>query len=130
MKGRLMRHSGATNPRDRSNALWGRGSQGETRSNALWGRGGRRAGVATAMVVLFAMASVAGATTRDNGSGSGQYGSLKACVPDTLLSAIQQNPTQSFDVILQGDRKQGARGLIQKILAYQRASIGEDGPIP
>ena len=120
-----MRHSGATKFSHRSNALWGRGSQGETRSNALWGRGGRRAGVAIAMIAMFATASVAGAALRDNGSGSGQYGNLKAYVPDTLLSSIEQNPTQSFDVILQGDRKQGARGFIQKILADQSGSSDE-----
>ena len=121
-----MRHSRANNLGDRSNALWGRGSRGEQRSNALWGRGGRRAGVATAMVVVFAMASVAGAGLRDNGSGGGQYGHLKAYVPDTLLSAIQQNPGQSFDVILQGDPKQGAHGFIQKILADKSGSSDEN----
>jgi serine protease AprX len=121
-----MRHSRATNRSDRSNALWGRGSQGETRSNALWGRGGRRAGVTLAMVAMFATASVAGAALRDNGSGGGQYGNLKAYVPDTLLSAIEQSPTQSFDVILQGDRKQGARGFVQKILADQSGSSDEN----
>ena len=121
-----MRQSRATNRSDRSNALWGRGSQGETRSNALWGRGGRRAGVAIAMIAMFATASVAGAALRGNGSGSGQYGNLKAYVPDTLLSAIQQNPTQSFDVILQGDRKQGARGFIQRILADQSSAVDEN----
>ena len=78
------------------------------------------------MVVLFAMASVAGAATRDNGGGNGQYGNLKAYVPDTLLSAIQQNPTQSFDVILQGDRKQGAHGFIQKILSDQSGASDEN----
>jgi serine protease AprX len=77
------------------------------------------------MVVLFAMASVAGAGTRDGGGGNGQYDNLKAYVPDTLLSAIQQNPTQTFDVILQGDRRQGARGFIQKILADQSGSGDE-----
>jgi hypothetical protein len=77
------------------------------------------------MVVVFAMASVASAGLRDNGDGGGQYDQLKAYVPDTLLSAIQQNPTQSFDVILQGDRKQGARGFIQKILADQSGSSDE-----
>ena len=120
-----MRHSRATTGNDRSNALWGRGSRGESRSNALWGRGGRRAGAAMAMVVLFARAAVAGATVRDNGGGTGQYGNLKAYVPGTLLSAIQQNPTASFDVILQGDRKQGAHGFIQKILADQSGSSDE-----
>jgi serine protease AprX len=119
-----MRHSRANNLGDRSNALWGRGSRGESRSNALWGRGGRRAGVTTAMVVVFAMASVAGAGLNGNGNdnGNGQYENLKSYVPDTLLSAIRQNPRQSFDVILQGDRKQKAHGFIQKIVADKSGS--------
>ena len=121
-----MRHSRANNVGDRSNALWGRGSRGESRSNALWGRGGRRAGVATAMVVVFAMASVAGAGLKGNGNGNdngnGQYDNLKSYIPTTLLSAIQQNPRQSFDVILQGDQKQKAHGFIQKIVADRSGS--------
>jgi serine protease AprX len=120
-----MRHWRAETRSERSNALWGRRSQGESRSNALWGRGGRRAGVAISVVVLFATASVAGAAgLRSNGGG--QYGNLKAYVPDSLLSAIQQNPTQSFDVILQGDPKQGAHGFIQKILSDQSGSSDEN----
>src|SRR5438132_12158909 len=103
-----MRHLRATTSSDRSNALWGRGSRGESRSNALWGRGGRRAGVATAMVVVFAMASVAGAGLKDHSGGDGKYGNLKSYVPDTLLSAIHQNPGQSFHVTLPGARKQSA----------------------
>ena len=51
--------------------------------------------------------------------GNGKSGNLKSYVPDTLLSAIQQNPKQSFDVILQGDTKQKAHGFIQKILGGQ-----------
>jgi len=78
------------------------------------------------MVVVFAMASVAGAGLRDNGSGGGQYGHLKAYVPDTLLSAIQQNPGQSFDVIVQGDLKQKSHGFIQKILADKSGSSDEN----
>jgi serine protease AprX len=78
------------------------------------------------MVVVFAMASVAGAGLRDNGSGNGKYGNLKAYVPDTLLSAIQQDPGQSFDVIVQGDPKQKALGLIQKILADKSGSSDEN----
>src|ERR1700730_10024146 len=121
-----MRHSRANNVGDRSNALWGRGSRGESRSNALWGRGGRRGGVATAMVVVIAMASVAGAGLKGNGNGNdngnGQYDNLKSYIPTTLLSAIQQNPRQSFDVILQGDQKQKAHGFIQKIVADRSGS--------
>src|SRR5436305_2683247 len=109
----------ANNCGDRSNALWGRGSRGESRSNALWGRGGRRAGAVVAtFTVVFAMAASATAACIGGGNGNGNGGgaSLKSYVPNTLLSAIQQNPKQSFDVILQGDRKQKAHGFIQKIL--------------
>src|SRR6184192_4312292 len=99
---------------DRKNALWGRGSRGEQRSNALWGRGGRRAGVAVAsLVVLFAMA--AGATA-DNGNGSGSSGGgLKAFVPVELRDAIVQNAGQTFDVIVQGDKKGTASGFYKKL---------------
>jgi serine protease AprX len=123
-----MRHSGADSGH-RSNALWGRGSRGESRSNALWGRGGRRAGVATAMVVVFAMASVAGASLNGSGNGNGKYGNLKSYVPDTLLSAIQQNPGQSFDVILQGSPKQNnerSHGFVQKIVGDKSGSSSEN----
>src|SRR6059058_3478488 len=97
-----MRHRASSD--DRSNALWGRGSRGESRSNALWGRGGRRAGVAVSMLAVFAMASVASAgvaSLKDNGGTLG----LKAYVPYTLLSQAQQSPSQTFDVIVQGDKK-------------------------
>jgi serine protease AprX len=77
------------------------------------------------MVVVFAMASVAGAGLKDNGSGN-KSGDLKAYVPDTLLSAIQQNPQQTFDVIVQGDPKQKAHGLIQKLLANKSGSSDEN----
>jgi serine protease AprX len=111
---------------DRSNALWGRGSRGESRSNALWGRGGRRAGAVVSVVAVFAMASVAGAGLNGGGSGSGKYGDLKSYVPDSLLSSIAQNPNQSFDVILQGDRKQGAHGFIQKVLNDKSGSSDQN----
>src|SRR5437764_416417 len=109
-----MRHSRA-NYGDRSNALWGRGSRGESRSNALWGRGGRRAGAAVAMVAVFAMASVAAAgITSKNDKGGGKY-DLKAYVSPDLLSAIQQNPSQTFDVIVQGDKKGTSRGFYKQL---------------
>src|SRR4051794_27381608 len=108
-----MRHSRA-NYGDRSNALWGRGSRGESRSNALWGRGGRRAGVAVAMVVVFAMASVAGAGVSSLKSNTGGNG-LKAYVPTELQSVIQQNPSQTFDVIVQGDKKGTSNGFYKQL---------------
>src|SRR5438445_4035378 len=129
-----MRLNRANTCGDRSNALWGRGSRGESRSNALWGRGGRRAGAVVAtFTVVFAMA--ASATAAGTGSGSGNSGSgggnsLKSYVPDTLLSAIQQNPKQSFDVILEGDRQQQAHGFIQKILQDTTGNASDENIAP
>src|SRR5439155_591942 len=94
-----MRHSRAESG-DRSNALWGRGSRGESRSNALWGRGGRRAGALVAsLTVVFAMAAgatAAGLSTQASSSGA----ALKAYVPVSLGDAITQTPDQTFDVIV------------------------------
>jgi len=112
---------------DRSNALWGRGSRGESRSNALWGRGGRRAGSAVAsfavVCALTASATAAGAGSNGNGK---SFGNLKSFVAPELLSSIQQNPRQSFDVILQGDRKTKSHGFIQKILQDKSGTSDEN----
>jgi serine protease AprX len=119
------------NSGDRSNALWGRGSRGESRSNALWGRGGRRAGALVATVSVFALASVASAGM-GNGNGGGNSlhnwrgGDLKSYVSPDLLSAIQQDPKQHFDVILQGGRSVTAHGFVQKILASKSGSSDEN----
>src|SRR5665213_40427 len=107
-----MRLNRATSTEDRSNALWGRGSRGESRSNALWGRGGRRAGAAVAsFAVVCALAASATAAGVGGGNGAGRgFGTLKSFVSPALLSSIQQNPKQSFDVILQGDPNTKSRG--------------------
>jgi serine protease AprX len=122
-----MRLNRASNNDDRSNALWGRGSRGESRSNALWGRGGRRAGSAIAsfaVVCAFAAsATAAGAGSTGNGK---SFGNLKSYVAPSLLSSIQQNPKQSFDVIVQGDRKGKSHGFIQKILQDKSGSADEN----
>src|SRR5690349_4021889 len=98
-----MRHQRA-NSGDRSNALWGRGSRGESRSNALWGRGGRRAGVAVATMALAfsfaAAAAVAGGGTKSTPLPGLDH--LKAYVQGSLISAIEQNPDATYDVIVQG----------------------------
>jgi serine protease AprX len=120
-----MRLNRANDCGDRSNALWGRGSRGEARSNALWGRGGRRAGAVISAVAVFAMASVAGASLNGGSSDGGGTSGLKAYVPDTLLSSIAQDPKQSFDVIVQGDRKQSSSVLIQKVLSDTSGSSDE-----
>ena len=118
-----MRHSRA-NYGDRSNALWGRGSRGESRSNALWGRGGRRAGVAvatTAVMFSFAAAAVAGGGSGGSGSPLPGLDKLKSFVPSALISAIQQNPNATYDVIVQGDKKGNSNGLYKQI-------TGDKGP--
>src|SRR5262245_48195041 len=119
-----MRHNRAEG---RSNALWGRGSRGEHRSNALWGRGGRRAGsIVATLVVGLALAASATAAGISGGPGIlGKDGKLKAYVPTSLLSSIEQNPAQSFDVIVQGDRREKSRGFIQKILDNTSGSSSE-----
>jgi serine protease AprX len=118
-----MRHSRA-NYGDRSNALWGRGSRGESRSNALWGRGGRRAGVAvatTAVMFTFAAAALAGGGSGSSNSPLPGLNNLKSYVPSALTSAIQQNPNATYDVIVQGDKKGNANGLYKQI-------TGDKGP--
>src|SRR5436305_8806690 len=122
-----MRQNRANDCGDRSNALWGRGSRGEARSNALWGRGGRRAGAVTAMVVsasFLATAATAG-SLKANSNGGGQSGGLKAYVQDTLLQAIQQNPKQSFDVIVQGAQGGNTSGFVSKVLGDTSGSADE-----
>jgi serine protease AprX len=73
------------------------------------------------------MASVAGAgiTTHSDNGGGGKTNGLKAYVADTLLSSVQQDPKQSFDVILQGDRKQSSSVFIQKVLNDKSGSGDE-----
>src|SRR5690242_15183863 len=102
-----MRQNRANSCGDRSNALWGRGSRGEARSNALWGRGGRRAGatVLMAAAAFSVMAAVSVASPGTTGSATGDHSGLKAYVEDSLLADAQQNPKQSFDVIVQGNPK-------------------------
>jgi serine protease AprX len=110
---RLTRATGG----DRSNALWGRGSRGESRSNALWGRGGRRAGAVMATVV--ATCALTATAVAGNGSASASSGpkNLKAYVPDSLVSAIEQDSSQTFDVIVQGDKKGNSTGLYEQLLS-------------
>jgi serine protease AprX len=112
-----MRFMRANDCGDRSNALWGRGSRGESRSNALWGRGGKRAGVAVAaLTVLFAMATGATAAGLDHGSSGSGGDKLRAFVPVTLRDAIAQTPDQTFDVIVQADKQGNSSGLYRKLL--------------
>ena len=126
-----MRLNRASNCGERSNALWGRGSRDESRSNALWGRGGRRAGsvlASFAVVCALAASATAAGVGGGNGNGNGQgFGNLKSYVAPELLSAIQQNPKQSFDVILQGDPKTSrSHGFLQQVVQDKSGASDEN----
>jgi serine protease AprX len=122
-----MRQNRANSCGDRSNALWGRGSRGEARSNALWGRGGRRAGatVLMAMAAFSVMAAVSVASPGGKAPATGNHSGLKAYVEDSLLAAIQQDPKQKFDVILQGAPGQKSSGFVTKVLGDSSGSSDE-----
>src|SRR6266850_2564660 len=115
---------------NRSNALWGRGSRGESRSNALWGRGGRRAGSIVATVtVVFAMtasAMAAGVGSTPSTGFASKIGKLKGYVPTELVDATLQNPRQSFDVIVQGDRSERSSGFINRIVGSHTGTASEN----
>jgi serine protease AprX len=77
-----MRHQRAQRPETtRSNALWGRGSRGESRSNALWGsrRGGRSAIVVASLAAALALPLVGGA-----GGSKGQWAAANMPGPSQL----------------------------------------------
>src|SRR2546428_13001933 len=101
-----MRPKRANDCGDRSNALWGRGSRGESRSNALWGRGGRRAGVAVAaLTVPLAMAAgatAAGPRPRPGGAGAG---GTQAHIPDPVPAEDAPNPRHTLLVAVPGAEK-------------------------
>src|SRR5258708_5293521 len=91
----------------------------ENRGNALWGRGGRRVGAlaATVACVLVAASGAAGSPAPPSaalpaGLVKALTSHLRAYIPDALLSAAQQDPAQSFDVILQGGRQEKAANFL------------------
>ena len=92
------------------------------RSNALWGRGGRRAGaVLTTVGCVLIVAAGSSAGNGNNGGNNVQTALVKtmsshlhAYIPAALLSAAQQNPKQSFDVILQGQKRERAGNFLKK----------------
>jgi serine protease AprX len=115
----------------------GRANGYGSRSNALWGRGGRRvSAIVAAVTVSFALAATAAAGT--NGGGRHSFwgfntqglGRTTAYIPDSLASAIRQNPRQKFDVIVEGVQKPqdssqtrvNASGLKSGLLGSQRGT--------
>jgi len=77
------------------------------------------------VATAFVMAAAAVAGSYDNGGGSGKGPALKAYVEASLLSAIQQNPGASYDVILQGDRNGKTSGFLNKVLSDTSGSADE-----
>jgi serine protease AprX len=94
-----------------------------SRGNALWGRGGRRAGVAVATMAALLVTSAA-AVGAPAPAPAKLTLKLKAYVPAELLSAVQQNPRASYDVILQGD-PQGRSSTFFKQALQESASRGQ-----
>ncbi len=100
------------------------GARGEHRGNALWGRSGRRACIALA-VLACALAAAAGATAGGGKAGGADALKLKAYVQPSLVGAIQQSPSQSFDVIVQGDPRGKSSGLLKRV-QQDTSGTGDD----
>ena len=85
------------------------------RANALWGRGGRRAGAATVLATfaLLAAATAAAAAPSANHNGNGKDA---AFVQPSLLSAVDQKPAASYDVIIEGDRRGHSANFVKQSL--------------
>jgi serine protease AprX len=66
-------------------------------------------------VCVFAAVAVAGGGSGSSGSPLPKLDKLKAYVPDTLISAIEQNPNTTFDVIVQGEKKGNSNGIYKKL---------------
>ena len=105
------------------------------RSDALWGRGGRHLAVVMAVVAAaLALATAAAGGTKGGhgfwGFDTQGLGRTNAYIPDSLASAIQQNPRQRFDVIVEGVQKPAdssqtrvsAGGLRSGLLGAQRGA--------
>ena len=97
----------------RQSALWGKPSKGETRSSALWGKPGR--GFVSLVVVALAL------TASTAASASSRY----AYTTPGLLTSAKANPSQTFNVIIQGDADK-TTGAIASVVKNELKS-GEAG---
>jgi hypothetical protein len=97
----------------RQSALWGKPSKGETRSSALWGKPGR--GFFSLIVVVLAL------TASRAASASPRY----AYTTPGLLTSAKANPSQTFNVIIQGDADE-TTGAIASVVKNELKS-GEAG---
>ena len=108
-----MRLDRGTNGDLRQSALWGKPSKGETRSSALWGKPGR--GFVSLIVVVLAL------TASTAASASPRY----AYTTPGLLTSAKANPSQTFNVIIQGDADK-TTGAIASVVKNELKS-GEAG---
>jgi serine protease AprX len=97
----------------RQSALWGKPSKGETRSSALWGKPGR--GFVSLVVVALAL------TASTAASASSRY----VYTTPGLLTSAKANPSQTFNVIIQGDADK-TTGAIASVVKNELKS-GEAG---
>src|SRR5919201_1350755 len=105
-KENLMRQDRTLHTDVRANALWGR--RGESRSNALWGRSGKRTLVLLSLAAMLVVPVAGSAAT-------GGPGKPTAIVPDKLIAAATANPTQQFDVLVQGNKRISAATVGQDV---------------
>jgi serine protease AprX len=120
-----MRHDRTLRRDVRGNALWGR--RGESRSNALWGSG-KRGIVLTALAAMLVVPMASSAAPGVPGN--------SPVVPTSLLAQAAANPTQQFDVIVQGDKdskgaqddvKNGGGNVKQRFLSVAGVSASLSG---
>jgi serine protease AprX len=97
---------------------------GSSRANALWGKGGRRVTIAAATMASLLVTSAAAVGAPSPAPAKVPNLKLKAYVPDSLLSAVQQNPRSTYDVIVQGDPK-GRASLFFKKAFQDSAARGQ-----
>jgi hypothetical protein len=103
----------------RQSALWGKPSKGETRSSALWGKPGR--GFVSLVVVALAL------TASTAASASSRY----VYTTPGLLTSAKVNPSQTFNVIIQGDadKTTGAIASVVRTSKSGEAAWGIKAPV-
>jgi hypothetical protein len=105
-----MRLDLGTNGDLRQSALWGKPSKGETRSSALWAKPGR----GFVSLIVGALALTASTATR----ASSRY----AYTTPGLLTSAKANPSQTFNVIIQGDADKTTGAIARSSTTSPRAA--------
>jgi serine protease AprX len=93
----------------RASALWGSGKRGTgSRSNALWGNGKRRTALLATLVLTLVVPLGASAVPGPKG--------VQAFVAPGLLSSAQNNPANTYSVIVQGKGGNQAAHAVADVL--------------